>query len=384
MPARVMVALAAVNAVAFSGSTLLPLWIGGIATEFDRAPWFAGLAALFQIGGAAAMNLATPLLFRTVAPIRLARAALIVAAIAYLVAAVHLPILFLAACLISGCALGTVLNVTNRLMGSAEHVQRGYATFILIEVAYATSLFLVCAALIVRYGLLAIFPAVSVVAVVAWVLLHAASTHAAPPSKRAGSVLAPAGNRWRAFLCLGAFALFFIGQAALNAFMPTIGQAAGLDAPHARQVIGLGMPFGFAGAGLARLVGERVRPVLAVVLIAGMLGCAAPFLTTAPNPAAFMAGVVMLALSTTFVVPYFFAQLGALDRDGRYAALGPAMMLCGIAIGPAISVMLQAQLGLVAVGMFACLLLLSGAAAFARSALGSGAARSARSPDVSN
>lgn len=369
MPGRMLVRLAAVNAVAFSGSTLLPLWIGGIALEFGQRAWFAGLAALFQIGGAAAMNLATPLLFRTVAPLRLARAALAVAAMAFLLASVHLSWLFLVACLVSGCALGTVLNVTNRLMGSAEHVQRGYATFILIEVGYATSLFLVCAALIARHGLLAIFPAVSVVAVAAWLLLRGVpNAHATPPSMRAGSVLAPPGNRTRAILCLGAFALFFIGQAALNAFMPSIGQAAGLDAPHARQVIGLGMPFGFAGAGLARLVGERVRPVLVVVGIAVVLGCAAPFLTTAPNPAAFMASVVMLALSTTFVVPYFFAQLGALDRNGRYAALGPAMMLCGIAIGPAISVMLQARSGLAAVGVFACVLLLSGAAAFARSA----------------
>ena len=375
MAARVLIALAAVNAVAFSGSTLLPLWIGGIAGEFDHPAWFAGLAALFQIGGAAAMNLATPLLFRTAAPVRLARAALIVAAIAYLFAAVHSSALFLAACLVSGCALGTVLNVTNRLMGSAEHVQRGYATFILIEVGYATSLFLVSAALITRYGLLAIFPLAGVAAAAAWLLLGVVGRGGAPSSRRTDAVLAPPGNRTRACLCLAAFALFFIGQAALNAFMPTIGQAAGLDAPQARQVIGLGMPFGFAGAGLARIVGERVRPVLVVVVIAAALGCAAPLLTTAPNPAAFLGGVVVLALSTTFVVPYFFAQLGALDRHGRYAALGPAMMLCGIAIGPAASVLLQARWGLAAVGGFACLLLLLGAAAFARSALGAGPAR---------
>ena len=366
----VLARLALVNAAGFSGSTVMPLWLGGIAAEFGAPPWFAGAAVVAQLGGAAALNLLTPLLFGRAAPLPLARRALAIAAVAYLVAAVHSPAVFLAACLVCGCALGVVLNVTNRLMGSAEHVQRGYATFIIIEVAFATLLFLGCAALIARFGLGGMFPLVSAVVFAGCALLPGLgggdiATRAASPSVMAPEA-APTPDA-RGPLCLLSFALFFIGQASLNAFMPTIGQAAGLDVQAARQVIGLGMPFGFVGAMLARLVGERVRPLHAVVLVVLVLAGIALALTAAPGFATFVAGVIALAICTTFGVPYFFAQLGALDRAGRYAAYGPAMMLCGIAAGPAAAVLLDAHYGLAKVGILAVALLLSGGAVFARS-----------------
>ncbi len=146
--------------------------------------------------------------------------------------------------------------------------------------------------------------------------------------------------------------------------MPTIGQAAGLSAGKASALIGLGMPSGFAGALAARGVGERVRPALPVVAVALALAALAPLLTLGPRPAVFVGGEVVLSVCTIFVVPYFFAELASLDRSGRYAAFGPAMMLTGIACGPSAAVMLHAGLGLPAVGVFAAALLALGAAAF--------------------
>ena len=368
----VLARLALVNAIGFSGSTIMPLWLGGIAAEQGAPTWFAGIAVMAQLGGAAVFNLVTPTLFYHMAPLVLGRRALAIAAVAYGAAAVHSPALFLAACLVCGCALGVVLNVTNRLMGSAENVQRGYATFIIIEVAFATLLFLGCAALIARFGLIAIFPLVSAVVLIGCLLLSGlrsgdiATNMASPPTTEPiGSVSADA----RGPLCLLALALFFVGQASLNAFIPTIGQAAGLDAQAARQVIGLGMPFGFVGAMLARLVGERLPPLYAVALVVLVLAGFTLPLTMTPRVGTFVPGVIALAICTTFGVPYFFAQLGALDRSGRYASYGPAMMLCGIAAGPTAAVLLDARYGLAKVGFLACALLLSGGAVFARSTI---------------
>ena len=363
MKTSTLIRLAVVNVTGFSASTIMPLWLGGIARQFGMEAGFASAAVLAQLGGAALLNLLTPWLFRRIAPARLARAALLVAAAAYLLAVTQSPARFLLACLICGGALGTVLSVTNRLMGSAEHVQRGYAVFVLIEVCLATLLFLAGAALIGRFGLLAVFPSVSAMALVAWALLTGISVE--PSGSALGISAGDREHRTAAILCLAAFALFFIGQAALNSFMPAIGQAGGLSIERARRAIGLGMPGGFVGAILARAVGERVPPLGPVVGVAVLLAAVALLLRRPPAFALFEAGVILLAALTIFVVPYFFAQLGALDRSGRYAACGPAMMLTGIAIGPGSAVMINSRFGLAGVGFFSAALLVTGGLFFA-------------------
>lgn len=362
METRSLLRVASVNAVGFSASTVMPLWLGGVAHAFGMPAWFAGAAVVAQLGGAALFNLLTPVLFGRFALLPLARTALLVAAAAYMLAVTTWPALFIAACLISGAALGTVLNVTNRMMGSGDHVQKGYAIFLLVEICFATAVFLGSSALMARFGLRAAFPVVSVAALIAFLLLLKLRGDMAPataPDRQPRSA-----HHGRALMALGAFALFFIGQATLNSFMPTIGQAAGLDAQGAAQVNGLGMPFGFAGAIVARLVGERVPPIVPVAIVVVLLGCVAPLLTLAPTVPLFAMGVVTLAVSTMFSVPYFFAHLATMDGGGRYTAFGPAMMLAGIAAGPSVAVLLDARFGLEAVGLFSAALLLIGGAVF--------------------
>ena len=363
MENRSLLRIASVNAVGFSASTVMPLWLGGVAHAFGMPAWFAGAAVVAQLGGAALFNLLTPILFGRFSLLPLARVGLLVAAAGYLLAVTASPALFITACFLSGAALGTVLNVTNRLMGSGDHVQKGYAIFLLIEICFATVVFLGSSALMARFGLRAVFPVVGATALLAFVILWrlpVALTPSGAPERRALGA-----DRLPAMMALGAFALFFIGQATLNGFMPTIGQAAGLDAQSAAQIIGLGMPFGFAGAMLARLVGDRVRPIVPVTIVVLLLACAAPLLTLMPTVTIYTMGVIALAVSTMFSVPYFFAHLATFDAGGRYTAFGPAMMLTGIATGPSVAVLLDATFGLGAVGLFAAALLLIGGGVFA-------------------
>lgn len=361
MKTTTIIRLSCVNAVGFSGSTVMPLWLGSIAGHLAMPPWFASAAVVALLGAAALFNLATPILFRATALLPLARASMVVIALAYLLATVRSPAPFIIACLVTGAALGVLLNVTNRLMGSHEHVQKGYAIFQLVEICFATTLFLSCTAIIAAFGLSAMFPLTATTALIGLVLLHRLPLDAAMPTAMAETE-GPA-HRGRAIVTLIAFGLFFIGQATINSFMPIIGQAAGLDAERAGQMVGIGMPFGFAGALLARMIGERISPLMAVGLTIVVLAVAAPCVTYAPSVALFMATVILLFAFTIFSVPYFFAQLGALDRHGRYTAFGPAMMLAGLAIGPSAAVLIDSRIGLAGVGIFAsCFLLLSGGA----------------------
>jgi hypothetical protein len=248
--------------------------------------------------------------------------------------------------------------VTNRLMGSTDHVQKSYAIFVMIEIVAAMTMFLLSSALMTRFGVLGVFPVVSARAVLGCVLLVKLPLDQSMPE--AINAAEPPAHRGRAMLALASFASFFIGQATLNSFMPTIGQAAGLASAQANQLIGLGMPSGFIGAILARVIGERVRPVMPIVIVVALLATVAVLLTGAPSGALFVIGVVALAATTLFSLPYFFAQLGAYDRAGRYTAFGPAMMLTGLATGPSSAVLLDARFGLASVGLFSAALLALG------------------------
>ncbi|MBO9376430.1 DUF4440 domain-containing protein [Sphingomonas histidinilytica] len=373
--------LAIINTVGFSASTVMPLWLGGIAAQFGMPAWFAGVAVAIQLGAAALFNLATPLLFRNMLLLPLARYAMGVAGMAFLLALVPSPAVFLVAALLSGGALGTSLNVINRLMGSNEHVQHGYALFVLMEVVVATILFLAGAALIERFGLMAIFVELAAAAGFALLILLHFPTGSNMPS--AVGQTDPSANPRAGLIGLGAFAFFFVGQATINSFMPVIGQAAGLSSAAANQIIGLGMPFGFLGGMLARFVGERVKPVMPVVAVTMLLACIAPGLTLMPDPSIFRVGVIALACSTMFVVPYFFAQLGASDHSGRFTAFGPAMMLTGLAIGPGIAVMLKSRFGIEAVGLFSSSMLVLGGCASLLARRTAGTARGALDSQLS-
>jgi hypothetical protein len=366
MKTSTVIRLACVNALGFSSSTVMPLWLSGIARELNMPPWFAGVAVFAQLGGAAIFNLATPFLFRNVPLSRLARIAFCIAAVAYLAAMTRSPYVFIAACFVCGSALGTVLNVTNRLMGSADHVQKGYAIFVMLEIVIAASLFLTSAAMIDREGLLAVFPVVSVSAALGALLIWRLPI-AALVASRPATPVDPAA-RGRAVLTLASFGAFFVGYAALNSFMPSVGIASGLTTLQASQLIGLGMPCGFVGALLARVVGERVRPIIPVALAVILMASTALLLAAAPSRVTFIVGVIVLAIMTLFSLPYIFAQLGSFDGNGRYTSFGPAMMLVGLAIGPSCAVLIQANVGLAAVGVFSAGLMALGGVGFAAGA----------------
>lgn len=357
------VRLATVNAIGFSGTTIMPLWLGRISDQFEAPPWFAGLSVLTLVGGAALLNLATPLLFRAAQPLLLARAALIGAAAGQLLCTADTPLSFIAGSLVAGGSFGVLLNVTNRLMGSVDHVQRGYSIFVLIEVCFATLLFLGCSELMARSGPLSVFWVMSAIAMVGIPIIGRLPS-GLQPSVRGGSA-GPVSLA--AILGLTSLALFFVGQATLNSYMPSIGRAIGLDPASAGRIIGLAMPFGFVGALLARAIGEHVSPIIAVGLVTVLLAGFASLVTFSPATPAFIAAMIVLAVSTMFSVPYFFALLGGQDAHGRYTSLGPAMMLIGVGLGPTAAVLLDASAGLKAVGLFSSALLLLSGAAFAGS-----------------
>lgn len=354
--------LAFVNAVSFSATTIMPLWVAGLPDAIGASAAMVGLAATFQLAFCGLFNLATPLLFGRIAPLRLARWALVVALGAGLVQAVAGIVPFMAAALVSGAALGVILNVTNRIVAGAAHVQHSYALFQIVEVCFASSLYFGSAMLMARFGASSIFLAAATVAALGLAMLHRLALDGHNPA--AGTAPGPLRQRRAAAIALGAMVCFFIGQSSINSWLIPIGRLSGLAPETVATIVAGCMVTALAGAIFSRIVGDRLGTLLPVGIVTTILALDFLLLTRPLPRGLFTTGIVVLMMGTIFVVPYFFTFLAKLDRAGRYASIAPAMLLAGVAIGPSLAIFLSGRFGFAALGAVAAALVVGSAMMF--------------------
>ena len=340
--------IALVNSVGFSASTAVPLWVGNVGAHFGYPSWGAGAVATAQLACAALLNAATPWLFRGAHLKKLAFVAAAVALLGNGLAWLGSSSLFIAGCLLCGAAFGVLLNVTNRLVAGSSSPQRGYAVVQLVEVLFCIGFFLSVPPIVERFGTLSVFAALAALCAGVFLLLAGVPVSTpggsevdAPVSSEARVIkLKPGGappNTGAAVLSLCATVLLFAGQSSVNASLVSIGAAVSLNVLWVGRVISLGLLASLCGAIFARGLGERaglLRPLLAGEAV---LGSAMLVVTLGRGAAAFIGGAIVLFMGIVFVVPYIYALLAGLDKAGRWASIGPAFVLTGWALGPAIA-----------------------------------------------
>lgn len=353
------VRLGIANSIGFSASTIMPLWIAALPAPLGVPGWQVGLVATMQLLACGLFNVMAPWLVRRRSPLVVARIAILAAAIACIaeagaIDARALPA-FGAAAIGAGAAFGVLLAMTNRIMAGVDHVQKGYAVFQIVEVCFASSLFLASAALLRHGGPEALFLAAAAVCAAGFASLHRL---ASPPPTRA-DVPGPEGDRpfvLRGVLLLIAMLCFFSGQSSINSFLIPIGRGIGLDAATVAEIVGGGMVFALIGAAIARIIGERFGVAWPIGIAGLLLAADCLLLTRAPPPPGFVLGVALIPIATILVVPYFFTALARSDPRGRFAAIGPAFLLGGVALGPLIATALDEALGRAMLGTMAAVL----------------------------
>ena len=350
--------LAVVNSVAFGATTIMPLWVATLPGERAASPALIALTATLQLGACAVANVATGAVFSAIAPVALARWALVIAALAGFAQSFGPLSLFVAAAIVAGLAFGVILNATNRVLAGSAQAQHGYALFQIVEVCFAASLYFGGALVIDRFGAHALFLELSACALVALLVLGRFD-HGTPP-ERTGS----APPSLRAALMLASIALFFTGQSSINSFLIPLGERAGLSATAAASIVGSCMISALLGAILARVIGMRFGVTTPVLAIAAVLAVDFTVLGGNTSAALFVAGTVLIMSGTIMMVPYFFTALALLDRSGRYAAIAPAFLLGGVALGPSVALQLSSRLGFPALGLVAAALVLAAATLF--------------------
>ena len=343
--------IALTNSIGFSASTAVPLWVGSAGAHFGFPSWGAGAVATGQLACATLLNAATPWLFPGRDLRRLAFVAAAVALLGNVLAWLGSASAFIAGCLLCGAGFGVLLNVTNRLVARSSAPQRGYATVQLVEVLFCIAFFLIVPPISERFGILSVFATLAALCAGVFLLLAGVPLSApggsestvwddasATTAGHAGKLKRGSGapNTAAAVLSLCAATLLFAGYSSVNSSMVTIGAAVGLSVQWVGRLIALGLLAGLGGAIFARGLGERTGVLLPLLVGASVIGGDMLVVTQGWGTTAFIGGAIVLFTGMTFLVPYIFALLAGLDKAGRWASIGPAFVLTGVALGPGI------------------------------------------------
>ena len=129
--------------------------------------------------------------------------------------------------------------------------------------------------------------------------------------------------------------MFMLGQNAVWGFTARIGQSAGLSIEEISWVLAVMAAAGLAGAAAAAILGTsrgRTLPILGAI---GGTVIAVFMLVESRSTLAFLASNAAWTFFFAFSMPYFIGSLAALDRSGRWAAMGTGVAGIGAALGPA-------------------------------------------------
>lgn len=356
-PWLLLLRLAVVNSIGFSGATIVPVWVADIGGRMGVEPWFGGLMASTQLIATAVANLLTPMFFGHVPPAKLAKIALPCAAFAYLLTQTGLPYVLFGACVVGGAFLGVVLNSTNRIVAESEHVQKGYSIFQVMEGVFSGVFIFIATLVVASVGLLQVYLCNAAVCAIAFLLIwHRPVAKIAPRAvadvrggKRALSLSAVFG--------LFAITVFFIGQNSILSYSVPIGRDIGLATPVITSIVSIALIVAFTGAILADFLGERWGLRIPIVGATLLLLVVFLVITFTNSQLVFFAGIFWMAFTTMFIVPYFFTVLARLDSSGRIASVGPAFLLGGVALGSAMATTVMTNWGVSLIGPVAAVAL---------------------------
>jgi hypothetical protein len=364
--------LALTSSIGFSPAVAIPFWVSDVGKLLELPIWWGAAVATLQLACAAVLNALTPWLFSKMQPRQLGPIAALVSFGGCAAALIPNAYTFLVGCAVGGAGFGVLLNSTNRLIATCGTVQRAYAVFQVTETVFGVTFFMLAPLLLRQFGVPAVFSTLAVMALLAFVLLTTLPTPSRESDVTSGSA---ADNRHigAAALVLFALMMYCMGYNVVGSFLVVIGRTIGLEATQIGRIMSLGLGAGLVGAVTARLLGERLGIVVPVVVSAAILIVDLLILATTSSSDVFTIAVVIMFVCSVFVVPYFMTKLAFIGDAGRWASIGPAFVLAGIALAPSIAAYVSTTRNLAALGGVASSLICASAVMYL---IGSGLVRS--------
>ena len=155
---------------------------------------------------------------------------------------------------------------------------------------------------------------------------------------------------WNAAYTLGSILMYFVGMAAIWAFLERMGDAKGLDTMHLSMSLSASAIANMVGSLAVGIVAHRLSTVEG--LIVGMAALVASLIGLVAFDAwmAFMVSAVLFSFSWGFYFPYQFRLLARVDHE--VTGVMPAITGGGLTIGPAVGGFLLSTSGTASVCVF--------------------------------
>ena len=335
--------LAVVATAGFFYVNIMPAIVDGLVTGLGFSNPQAGMIGAANIYGASVGSfLAIFLVGRLRWRPTLAVLFCVLIAIDLASIAIRDPMVLVAVRAVHGIVGGTAVGISYSVIARTHSPDRAFGMLLLVQFGLGGLGVMLLPGLVPVYGTQVLFLSLAALTVVALAALPtiriAPTTPATAPVTKAvpAAMLALARIRRHAIATLALLALFLFqaGNMAMAAFIIGLGEHYGLARDFISQALGWATWVGATGAILVIVIGiryGRLRPLL----VAGALtlaGCTL-FLESGNGWLFFIANVGT-AITWSFVVPYLFGMLSALDGSGRMAALGGFASKLGLASGP--------------------------------------------------
>jgi predicted MFS family arabinose efflux permease len=155
---------------------------------------------------------------------------------------------------------------------------------------------------------------------------------------------------WNAAYTLGSILMYFIGMAAIWAFLERMGDAKGLDTMHLSMSLSASAIANMVGSLAVGIVAHRLSTVGGLVV--GMAALVASLVGLVAFDAweAFLVSAVLFSFSWGFYFPYQFRLLARVDHE--VTGVMPAITGGGLTIGPAVGGFLLSTSGTASVCVF--------------------------------
>jgi len=356
-----VVRLSLANGIGFSATMSVPFWLGGVSERFALPIWSGAALATGQLICLAAFNILTPWLFRTQVRRHVGAFGAGVALAGNLLALAPHPAAFIAGCLLAGCGLGVMLNVTNRMVTEMDAVERTYSLFQIVEVAYSMAFMLFVPMLIARSSVVAIPVICALLALFAVLMIRSLPE---TRSKERETVVCHGSLLGRQALALAGMGLLFVGQSSINAYIIVLASRLHIPVDTMGEVMAAGLVFGLGVGAITRWMGSRFGVVGPLWLGATALSITLIVISMTDSQAVFVVGTMMMFVWSVFNAPFAFTMLAHVDGSGRTASIGPAFLMIGVAIGPIVGSTIASFGSTKAIGWVAAAIILAAAGLF--------------------
>lgn len=243
--------------------------------------------------------------------------------------------LLLALRAIDGLVGGLSVGIALSLLARTRFPDRAFGGLLLFQFVFGGLGSWLLPELVAAHGTWVLFActtAMNVAALVGAAFVKVGAARAETP-KKAGATGGSTAHLLTAMALLALF-LFQAANMGLFAFIIPLGQHYDLSLPFISRTLGLSTWIGTLGAICVIVFGTRLgrsKPLM-LAMVVTFIGIAGFFWSD--RPAIFFAANASTAITWSFVVPYLFGIVSALDRSGRLATLAGFVSGLGLASGP--------------------------------------------------